>query len=183
MYKLQLFKLRLHFIFSYIYLKVFYSKNLNLNKTIRLGYKYKIIYETNAKNIFFGNKLTTRDFFYVRICGGGRLIIKNNCFFNNCCSITVVESVEIGNDCIFGENVKIYDHNHVFQNRNELIRNQGVAGKPIIIGDNCWICSNVTILSGVQIGANSIVGAGAVVYKDIPENSIYLNNGVLKELK
>lgn len=180
MYKIQLLKLRLHFLFSYIYLRLLYSRNINFNKSIRLGYNYKIICETNSKSIYFGYRLTTRDFFYIRVCGGGQVHIGNNCFFNNFCSLNIVESIEIGNDCIFGENVRIYDHNHIFSNQNVLIRKQGISSKSVIIGNNCWVGSNVTILQGVHIGANSVIGAGSVVYKNIPENSIYFSNGVIK---
>ena len=43
---------------------------------------------------------------------------------------------------------------------------------PIIIGRNVWIGSNATILQGVSIGDNSVVGAGAVVTKDVPANTV-----------
>ena len=43
--------------------------------------------------------------------------------------------------------------------------------KPIIVENNVWICSNVTVLAGVTIGENSIIGSGSVVIKDIPPNS------------
>ena len=46
--------------------------------------------------------------------------------------------------------------------------------KPIKIGNNVWICGNVTVLPGVSIGDNSIIGAGSVVSKDIPSNVLAL---------
>lgn len=53
---------------------------------------------------------------------------------------------------------------HDVNNFNKLI------AKPIRIGNNCWITTNVTILGGVTIGNNTIIGAGSVVTKDIPSN-------------
>ena len=78
----------------------------------------------------------------------------------------------IGDHCIFGENVKIYDHNHKYNDLSMPIGKQGFSSKEIVIEDNCWIASNVIILKGVHIGANSVIGAGVIVYKDVPENSV-----------
>ena len=48
--------------------------------------------------------------------------------------------------------------------------------KPITIEDNCWICSNVTIIGGVTIGEGSVIGAGSVVTKNIPPHSLAVGN-------
>lgn len=106
---------------------------------------------------------------------------RKSCFFNNFCSINAMLSVTIGDDCIFGENVKIYDHNHCYQDRSKSISKQGFSTAAIQIGRNCWIGSQVTILKGVTIGDNSIIGAGVVVYQDVPENSIILSNGEIRK--
>jgi len=56
-------------------------------------------------------------------------------------------------------------------------RNQGLEkALPIVIGDNCWIGADVTILPGVTIGSNTIIGAKSVVTKDIPDHVIALGN-------
>ncbi|MDU3891679.1 MAG: acyltransferase [Lactococcus lactis] len=111
----------------------------------------------------------------------GKVIIGNHVFFNNFCSINAMLSVTIDDDCIFGENVKIYDHNHCYQDRSQSIKRQGFSTAAIQIGRNCWIGSQVTILKGVTIGDNSIIGAGVVVYQDVPENSIILSNGEIRK--
>ena len=48
--------------------------------------------------------------------------------------------------------------------------------KPIVIGDNCWLASNVTVCGGVKIGEGCVIGAGSVVTRDIPENSLAAGN-------
>lgn len=58
---------------------------------------------------------------------GGCLTIGDNVFFNNDCSIAVMNNVTIGNDTIFGENVRIFDHNHSFHNDKGLIRLQELS--------------------------------------------------------
>ena len=77
----------------------------------------------------------------------------------------------MGTDCL------IYTQNHKFDEIDKLMRLQGFQGtKPVYIGNNCWIGGRVTILPGVKIGDGSIIGAGAVVTKDVPENSIVAGN-------
>ena len=145
---------------------------------------YKIIWHINAffkkiflkliygKSIYFGKRNTFRKRFNLAIDKGGKVKIGDYCFFNNDCSINIQSNLEIGKDCIFGENVKIYDHNHVFKDSNQLIRNQGFKTAPIKIGNNCWICSNVIILKGVKIGDNCVIGAGCVIKENIDSDSI-----------
>ena len=72
---------------------------------------------------------------------------------------------------IFGENVKIYDRNHHF-NQYKAIKLQGFSNGSVIIGCRCWIGSNVTILKETEIGNNCVIGAGCVISGKIPDNSI-----------
>ncbi|WP_143450139.1 acyltransferase, partial [Lactobacillus crispatus] len=87
-------------------------------------------------------------------------------------SIAVKDKVTIGDNTLFGENVKIYDHNHRFNKINIPIEKQGYSVKAVTIGKHCWIGSNVVILKGVTIGDNCIIGAGCVVSENVPENTI-----------
>lgn len=110
--------------------------------------------------------------------------VGHNVFFNRGCAINCLEHVEIADNCIFGENVKIYDQNHRFSSRGEIIRKQGYNTAPVKIGSDCWVCTNVVILKGVTIGNHCVIGAGCVVNKDIPDNSIVRSqtNLVIEEL-
>lgn len=80
--------------------------------------------------------------------------------------------LEIGDNTIFGNYVSIHPENHNYNDSTKLIRLQGVNGKGIKIGTNCWIGAKVTILDGTFIGDNSIVAAGAVVRGRFPNNVI-----------
>lgn len=122
-----------------------------------------------------GKNFAFRKRFNLRIKKNSRVDIGSNVFFNNDCSINCMGKINIGNNCIFGEGVKLYDHNHKFLDESELIRKQGYKISKISIKDNCWIGSNVVILQGVTIGKNSIIGSGCIVYKDIPDKSIVKN--------
>lgn len=112
-----------------------------------------------------------------RVVGGGGIYIGNNCFFNNYCTLASRAGITIGDGTIFGENVKVYDHNHCYKDVNVSIKYQGYTEAPIVIGKHCWIASNVVILKGVTIGDNCVIGAGCVVYKDVPEGTVMVNGG------
>lgn len=152
-----------------------------INKIInkfKLVCKISILKVNYKKKLIIGNNLSFRSRFNVRIKNEGKIIIGNNVFFNNDCSLNSIQEIIIEDDCIFGENVKVYDHNHKFKNSKELIRSQGYTKGKVFIGKNCWIGSNVVILQGVKIGENSVIGAGNIIYKDIPKNSIVKNSQV-----
>lgn len=86
--------------------------------------------------------------------------------------ITIGDNVAIGMNC----SLITSQHPMRYQDRNMTIREDGSLyspefTRPIIIEDNCWIASNVTIIGGVHIGNGCVIGAGSVVTKDIPDNS------------
>lgn len=85
------------------------------------------------------------------------------------------EGISIGNGTIFGENVKVYDHNHCYRDVAVPIKEQGFTSAPITIGSHCWIASNVVILKGMTIGDNCVIGAGCIVYKDVPTGTVLIN--------
>ena len=80
--------------------------------------------------------------------------------------------LEIGDYTIFGNYVSIHPENHNYSDLSIPIKLQGVNGKGIKIGNDCWIGAKVTILDGTVIGDHSIVAAGAVVTGKFPPYSI-----------
>lgn len=137
----------------------------------------RIIY---GNRFLFGRKLTFRNGFIVYIAKSGKLTIGDNCFFNNNCSINVLNKIQIGSFCIFGENVKIYDHNHSFFHKDIPIKKQEMKAESVTIGDNVWVGTNVVILAGSKIGNNCVIGAGNVINGIIEDNTLVRING-LKE--
>lgn len=80
--------------------------------------------------------------------------------------------IKIGESCLIASHVGIYANNHIFADPTRKIIEQGTSRKGIIIEDDCWLGNGVTVLDGVRIGHGSVIGAGAVVTKDIPPYSI-----------
>ncbi|WP_341778862.1 sugar O-acetyltransferase [Levilactobacillus sp. HBUAS70063] len=90
--------------------------------------------------------------------------------------------ITIGEHCYFGPNVGLYTPVHPL---NAMARVHDVEmGAPITIGDNAWFGGNVTVLPGVTLGNNVVVGAGAVVTKSFGDNVVLVGNPahVIKEI-
>ncbi len=90
--------------------------------------------------------------------------------------------ITIGNDVRIGPNCGIYCPQHAFDPE---LRNAGYERSlPVTIEDNVWICGSVSVLGGVTIGKNSVIGAGSVVTRDIPANVLAAGNPcrVIREL-
>ncbi|MCE5340420.1 MAG: acyltransferase [Planctomycetaceae bacterium] len=80
--------------------------------------------------------------------------------------------ITIGKNVMMGPDVVILTRNHDFSDTSKPMRGQGGITKPVNICDDVWIGTRAIILPGVTIGQGSVVGAGAVVTKEIPEFSI-----------
>src|SRR5690554_1051340 len=166
--------------------------------SIKLGHLLNTLKQTYYKNLYNEQLQHSKDFrfpsqFDLSLSPDSKLIIAESCcfspygrietlkqalikigsgvYFNRHCSIVAMEKIIIGENCLFGENVKIYDHNHRFKS-DSLTKDQGYKTAQITIGSNVWVGSNVTILKGVTVGDNSVIGAGCVVNEHIPSNHI-----------
>ena len=108
-------------------------------------------------------------------CDYGKHIRVGKRFFANFCLTVLDEAlVTFGDDCFVGPNVSIYTACH---STNPVERNTRQEwAKPVTIGNNVWIGGSVTILAGVTIGDNCTIGAGSVVTRDIPANSVAIGN-------
>lgn len=89
---------------------------------------------------------------------------------NSDCKIVAHQKVVIGHDTIFGPNVLLYDHDHLYDASTGVKRKEYVSSE-IVIGNNCWIGAGTVILRGTHIGNNCLVGAGSVVKGDYPDGT------------
>lgn len=157
----------------YYLLKLPNRQKLNkYSQTIKFGDFCSFSFYPKSK-ITLGNNINLKNSCNIFVKNNANLTIGDNTFFNNNCSINCLESIEIGENTLFGENVKLYDHNHQYSSNG--VEHQKFNTAPIKIGKNCWIGSNVIVLKGVTIGDNVILGAGCVIHKDVPANSIIIN--------
>lgn len=104
----------------------------------------------------------------------GDVIIGNNSLIGLRC--TIIGPCEIGNDVLLAQNIVVSGQNHGYEDINISIREQkSITGK-ITIHDQAWIGANAVIVAGITIGKHSIVAAGAVVVKDVPDYTIVGGN-------
>lgn len=80
--------------------------------------------------------------------------------------------VYIGNNVIMGQRISFHSEDHIFSNRQTLIRKQGVTRQGIIVEDDCWVGANVVFLDGAHVKNGCVIAAGAVVKGHIPEYSV-----------
>lgn len=109
---------------------------------------------------------------------GAAIIIGNNTGISGG-AICAATRVEIGNECLLGANVTIVDTD--FHALNPIGRRYNnnwleIGAEPIIIEDNVFIGTGSIVLKGVRVGKNSVIGAGSVVTKDVPPDSIVAGN-------
>lgn len=105
---------------------------------------------------------------------GWNIEVGENFFANYNLTVLDVGRVVIGDDVQIAPNVSIYTAGHPLHPDS---RNSGYEyGIPITIGNSVWIGGNVVILPGVAIGDNVVIGAGSVVNRDIPANSLAAGN-------
>lgn len=173
----------------------FYNFSIR-GKVVFLGKSVQLF---NRNNISLGNNVTIGDYVKLSALGSERLLIGNNVnigsfsqviisiSFNNMGKgIKISDNVAIGEfsyiggaggvcigkDTIIGQYFSIHPENHNYEDPNLPIRMQGVSRKGIVIGENCWIGSKVTILDGVTIGNNTVIAAGSVVTKSFGDNVV-----------
>ncbi|WP_456312057.1 DapH/DapD/GlmU-related protein [Pseudomonas shirazensis] len=99
---------------------------------------------------------------------GKHITIGKNVFINFDCTFLALGGIMIEDDVLIGPKVSLITENHPLNPEER----KGLIGKPILIKKNAWIGANATILPGVTIGENAVVAAGAVVSKDVPDNTI-----------
>ena len=95
--------------------------------------------------------------------------------------ILAAKRVSIGDACMFGHGAYITDSaRHGIYDRTEVVG----SPKEVVLEKNVWIGDSAIVCKGVTIGENSIIGAGSVVTKDVPKNSVYAGNPakLVKEL-
>lgn len=122
-----------------------------------------------GKRVEIGRNVIFRKKVNITIEKSGKLIIGDNTFFNNDCSINCMNKIKIGKNNLFGECVKIYDHDHKINTKN---RSHKFNFGNIEIGDNNWVCSDCKILRKAAIGDNNVISCNSIINEKIGSNKL-----------
>lgn len=154
------------------------------NKRVEAKKLFKAYNKTDDEEIDLRNKIMKQLFKNVgenvwiepdfRCEFGKNITIGDNVYINFGCIILDCSEVTIGSHTLLGPNIGLYAANHSTDATERI--NGGCYGKPIHIGNNVWLGGDVKVLQGVTIGDNTIIGAGSIVTKDIPDNVIAVGN-------
>jgi len=104
---------------------------------------------------------------------GSNIFLGERVYFNFNCIILDVSVVKIGDFTLFGPAVQIYTATHPM---NAELRRKQEFGKPIEIGSDVWVGGGAIICPGVKIGSKTVIGAGSVVTRDIPDGVFAAGN-------
>lgn len=111
---------------------------------------------------------STRIFIPFHTNFGRHIRLGKNVFINHACTFLDLGGITIEDDVLIGPKVSLITENHPVNPRERKVLDL----KAIVVKRNAWIAANATILPGVTVGENSVVAAGAVVTKDVPDNTI-----------
>lgn len=151
-----------------------------VGRNISIGKDHRVI---NPKYIEIGDNFLALDRFRIETFDNyngksftPKIKIGNNVVFNTDVHIGCINSIEIGDNCLFASRIYITDHNHG-ETSLEMLKIKPsdrplVSKGPVVIKNNVFIGTGVAIMPNVTIGENSIVVTNAVVTKDVPPNAI-----------
>ena len=168
-------------------------KRQNIKKLIIMGYnllRMTILKIVKRKNVMISLIQNLHPSTEIAV-GGGTLLLKNSIFtrknvcfrveggilkigtsfFNQGCCITAMKHIEIGDDCLFGPNVVIVDHDHDYTYVDNQRGNHYITDD-VVIGNNVWVGANTVILRGTKIGDGCVIGAGTVIKGELKKNTV-----------
>ncbi|MBW4516007.1 MAG: acyltransferase [Timaviella obliquedivisa GSE-PSE-MK23-08B] len=122
--------------------------------------------------VLLQNRVTLDRGVDINSCENGRIKICRETSVGAYTCIAGSGPIHIGEYCMISSHCGIYANNHIFTDRSRPMMLQGATTEGIVIEDDCWLGTGVRVLDGVRIGRGSVIGAGAVVTKDIPSYSI-----------
>lgn len=109
-------------------------------------------------------------------CHEGYLRIGDGVVFGGRDTVNCYLDVEIGDDCIFADEVYVGDFDHRTDDPHTPIQRQGIVKSPVRLERDVWIGTKAVILRGTSLGEGSVVGAGAVVRGRFPARSVVVGN-------
>lgn len=139
---------------DHVKIDAYARKKIQFGENVKIG-AYSILSSTShfshfGEGVKMGNNSAVGEYSYFGAAGG----------------------ILIGDNVIMGQYISFHSENHIFNNKNTSIREQGTTSKGIVLGNNIWVGAKVTFLDGAKIDDNCVVAAGAVVKGEFPKNCV-----------
>ena len=148
--------------------------NIRIGDNVTFGGKVYIRIRKNGK-LILGNEVRTGPEVWLVTANDSEFRVGEKSILGSYTIINGGHGITIGSNCIFAAFVYINTSEHGFK-KNEFIQNQGFFGASIKIGNDVWIGGHTFINKGVNLGTGSVIGAGSIVFKDVPEYKIVIGN-------
>ncbi len=153
----------------YLIAKIYYWKRLESSQLSMIGKDCGVHIFKEGK-IACKGRIIMGD--YTMLYAKGEILIGENLGVNKFSRIVAHEKIEIGNNVTIGQMVSILDHDHGYKMTDNELQLDGYSTAPIKIGNNIWIGDKCTILKGVTIKDNVVIGANTLVHKDVPSGVV-----------
>ena len=148
------------------------NNSVCLEEQVNLGYSVQISTFGKNSQIYLRKQVILDRGVDIRSLDEGYIEIGEYVYIGPYSCLAGPGPIKIGKSCLIGSHSGIYGNNHNFANPRHKIIDQGITCKGITIEEDCWLGTGVKVLDGVTIGQGSVIGAGAVVTKDIPSYSV-----------
>ena len=170
-------------IFKYMGSSCFIEKNVRFYAPQRIHIGHRVFIGENSfidagppgTEIYIGDDVHISQGVVIRGLGK-KIVINKDVNIGSHSTLYGADDIIIGRYCLLGNHVQLISGDHCFEDPNTPIKMQGTKIGKIIIEDDVWIGALVTVLRGKTIGKGSVIGANAVVTKNIPPYSIAVGN-------
>lgn len=156
-------------VIRFFLLRIRYLNRFRVDKMSMIGRRCGIYIRDKGSIRCNGRMILNDD---VMLYTEGILRLGDKFGINSYSRIVAHESITIGNHVTIGQMVAILDHDHDFAIKGDNLELEGYRTAPVSIGSNIWIGDKVTVLKGVSIGDNVVIGANTLVNKDVPSNCV-----------
>jgi acetyltransferase-like isoleucine patch superfamily enzyme len=150
-----------------------YHSDLQLGANVFIGDRVIIFQASKGGPVKLGDRVCILRDTILETGDNGRILLGDDAYIHPRCQLNAyLSAIEVGCGVLIAANCALYSHNHGIAPQLP-IREQPLESKgPIVIGDHAWLGTGVIVLGKVRIGSGSVIGAGSVVTKDIPDGAI-----------
>ena len=160
-------------VLRYLFASIWYGGRLKCGQLSMIG-------KNTSIHIFKGGKIICKGRIIiddsVMLYAKGKIIIGENFCINRYSRIVAHEKIEIGDNVTIGQMVSILDHDHKYKMSDDNLELEGYTSAAVHIKSNIWIGDKCTILKGITIGNNVVIGANTLVHKDVPDGVVIGGN-------